>query len=182
MGKIIRVLIVIAGLVIVGVLGMQGVAWAARLGIGGPAPAAGAPVLGLPAAARPQGTVITVPTVVEITPGALVIIGNCATAFTASVPAGVGYTATVVDQTELPLEFPGNLLSCGVRIDATPISPFLDTEIQVCFPIPPTKTASAYQHDITQWVKTTQEVSNGQSCVTIPVLDPNPTFTALFQQ
>ncbi len=192
MGKVMRVLIVIAGLAIIVVLGMQGVAWAEKLGIGGPAPAAGASVQGLPvigapqavepAAARPMGTVITVPTVVDIVPGSLVIVGNCATAFTVSIPEGITFTATVVDPTELPANLPGALLSCGIRVDAKPVSTTLGAEIELCFPIPPTKTALAYDHDVEQWVKTAEAVSNGQSCVKLAVDNPNPTFAALFQQ
>jgi hypothetical protein len=192
MGKAIRIVLVLLGLAAIVLIGVQGAAWAHKLGIGGPAIAAGASVQGmpaaelsqpvLPAAARPQGTVITAPTVVAITPGSLVIVGNCATAFTASAPAGVTFTATVVDSTALPGPFPGTLLSCGIRIDAKPVTIALLTEIEVCFPIPPTKTALAQHHDQTQWLKTTEEIKNGQSCVTLPVNDPNPTFTALFGQ
>ncbi len=192
MGKVLRIVLVLVGLAGLTVIGIQGAAWADRLGIGGPAIAAGASVQGmpaaalsqpvLPAAARPQGTVITVPTVVDIVPGSLVIVGNCATAFTTSAPAGVTFTATVVDSTALPGPFPGTLLSCGVRIDAKPVITALLAEIEVCFPIPPTKTALAQHHDQTQWLKTTEEIKNGQSCVTLPVNDPNPTFTALFEQ
>lgn len=202
MGKGIRIVLVLVGLAVIGVLGMQGVAWAQRLGIGGLAPAVGASVQGLPAASlpqqalptanvpapgplaesRPQGTVITVPTVVDIIPGQMAIVGNCGTAFTTSAPAGVTYTATVVDSTTLPGPLPGTLLSCGVRIDAKPAITALLTEMEVCFPIPPTKTALAQHHNQTQWLKTTEEIKNGQSCVTLPVDDPNPTFTALFEQ
>jgi hypothetical protein len=192
MSKLLRIVLVLIGLAGLTVIGVQGAAWADKLGIGGPGPAAGAAVAGLPAAnlpqqilpapARPQGTVITVPPVVNITPGQLAIVGNCATAFTASAPAGVTFTATVVDATALPGPIPGTLLSCGVRIDAKPVLTALLAEIEVCFPIPPTKTAFAQHHDQTQWLKTTEEIKNGQSCVTLPVNDPNPTFTALFGQ
>jgi hypothetical protein len=192
MSKLLRIVLVFIGLAGLTVIGVQGAAWADKLGIGGPGPAAVAAVQGLPAAigaqqvlpaaARPQGTVITVPPVVDIKPGQLAIVGNCATAFTASAPAGVTFTATVVDSTALPGPVPGTLLSCGLRIDARPASAALGAEIQVCFPIPPTKTAVASHHDLTQWVKTTQAVTNGQSCVAVPVSDPNPAFTALFEQ
>ncbi len=203
MSKAVRFLAVLAGFAIIAVIGFQGPAWASRLGIGGPvAPAdtssgqavptsgpvpqslaaAGAPDLGLPEAPRPQGTVPLPPPTVTITPGSKAIVGNCATAFMTSAPAGVVYTATLIDQTLLPGPFPGTLASCGIRIDAQPVSATLGAEIQVCFPIPPTATALAYHHDQQQWVQTTAAVQNGESCVTVPVGDPNPTFSALFEQ
>ncbi len=202
MSKAIRFLVVLAGFAIIAVIGIQGPAWASRLGIGGPAAsvgtsaqtltivaapaqdqlAVGAPDLGLPEAPRPQGTVPLPPPTVTITPGSKAIVGSCATAFMTSAPEGVVYTATVVDQTLLPGPFPGTLAGCGIRIDAQPISATLGAEIQVCFPIPPTKTALAYHHDLQQWVKTAAQVQNGESCVMVPVGDPNPAFSALFEQ
>ncbi len=192
MGKTIRILAVIAGILLIVALAMQGTAWADRLGLKPStgaqeaailgAPPADAPQQVQPAEARPQGTVITVPVVVEIVPGSMVIVGNCATAFTVTAPLGVTFTASVVDQPALPPNLPGNLLSCGIRVDAKPVSATLGTEIQLCFPIPPTKTALAYGHDTQQWVQTTEPVSSGQSCVKLPVDGPNPSFAALFQQ
>ncbi len=192
MGKAIRILAVLAGILLIVALAMQGTAWADKLGIKAPAGAIDASVAGLPAVggpqqvapaeARPLGTVITVPTVVDIVPGSLAIVGNCATAFTVSAPEGVSFTATVVDAAELPATLPGTLLSCGIRVDALPVSPTLGSEMQLCFPVPPTKTALAYDHDLEQWVKTTQDVANGQSCVAIAVDNPNPTYAALFEQ
>lgn len=202
MGKALRVLAVVAGMGIIAAIGIQGPTWASRLGLGGLAapegasvaglPAASAPVQGQPqveapvqgqpAAARPQGTVPLPPPTVTISAGQKVIVGNCATAFMTSAPAGVIYTATVVDQTLLPGSFPGNLVSCGIRIDAIPVSAALGAEIQVCFPIPPAQTALAYHHAGEQWVQSTEAVQNGESCVTIPVDDPNPAYSALFEQ
>ncbi len=192
MGKAIRILAVLAGILLIVALAMQGTAWADKLGIKAPAgaidpsvaglSAIGAPQAVAPAEARPLGTVITVPTGVDIVPGALAIVGNCATAFTATGPAGVSFTATVVDPTQLPATLPGTLLSCGVRIDAKPVNPTVGAEIQLCFPVPPTKTALAFDHDLEQWTKTTLDVANGQSCVKIAVDNPNPSYAALFEQ
>ncbi len=202
MSKGIRVLAVLAAFAIIAVLGIQGPTWAARLGIGGPAAnvgqsvqalpttslpsqdpvAASAPQAVAPAESRPQGTVPLPPPTVQLVAGQKLTVGNCATAFLTSAPAGVVYTATVVDQTLLPANFPGSLLSCGIRIDAQPVSATLGAAIQVCFPVPPTKTALAYHHDVQQWVQTGEPVQNAESCISVPVNDPNPTFTALFEQ
>lgn len=202
MSKGIRVLAVLAAFVVIAMLGIQGPTWAARLGVGGPAAnvgqsvqalptaslpsqdpaAASAPQALLPAESRPQGTVPLPPPTIELVPGQKLTVGNCATAFLTSAPAGVVYTATVVDQTLLPGSFPGTLLSCGIRIDAQPASATLGAEIQVCFPVPPTKTALAYHHDVQQWVQTALPTQDAESCITVPVNDPNPTFSALFGQ
>lgn len=181
MGKFIRVILVVVALVVMVAIGMRGTAWADRLTPGSVEPA-GLHLQNQPAASRPQGTVITGPTVVAVTPGQRVAVGSCATVFTATAPAGVTFTATVVDATTLPGAFPGALVGCGIRIDAMPVSGTLGAEVEVCFPVGPTITAFGHHYDGTNWLKTAEALASGQSCVKVPLNDPNPSFAALFQQ
>ncbi len=177
MGKVVRILIALVCIAVVAALGMQGTAWADRLALGGQAAAQ----QGLPAGARPQGTVPTTP-MVTIATGQRAAVGGCATVFMSSAPQGAVYTATVVDKGALPTGHPGNLLSCGVRIDASPASATLGAEVEVCFAIPPGKNALAHHHDGKNWVASSAAASGGQSCVKHPATNPNPSYSALFEQ
>ncbi len=181
MNKIIRILVVVAFMLAVVVLGMKNTVWADRLAGSNPSAAAVGSNQASPLGSRPQGTVETGDQNVPVVPGQTVTVGSCASILIKSAPAGVAYTASVVDETQLSKEFPGNLVSCGVQIKASP-GTNLGAEAQVCFPIPPDKAGFAYYWDGTKWVKTTLEVKDNQSCVMVPSTAGNPAFAALFDK
>ena len=179
--KVLRFVFVLAFLVGFVAIGMNGTAWASKVGSSYQSPVANGNSQGLPVPARPQGTVNTTGPVVPLTDGQTITVGSSATVLVESGLAGVSYTGSVVADTDLPTGFKGNLLSSGIKIDASQ-GTTLGAPVTVSFPIPPGKTGFAYYWDGSQWVKTTLEVQDGQSSVVIPAGAPNPTFAALFDK
>jgi hypothetical protein len=114
--------------------------------------------------------------------GQVITIGSCATARIVTPPdppAGVTYTAVVVSADDLPKALPGKLISCAVKIVATPASATLGANVQVCFPVPPTQAGFAYDW-LGPWQKTDTLPTNGQSCVIVPASAVNASYTGLF--
>jgi hypothetical protein len=214
MNKIIRIVVVLAFLIAIVALGMKGTAWAGKLGAGNQSPAASGYDQGSHVGSRQVGTVATTNLIIPITGGQETTVGSCATVLINSAPADVSYISLVFvyppDQngfltywdgtqwvraksvlpfTDLAEVHPGTMMSCGIKIDATPIDN-LGAEVQVCFPIPPNQTGYAYYWDSTLvvtatlegWVKTTLEAKDNQSCVNIPASAGNPAFAALFDK
>jgi len=189
MKKLIRIAAVLAFLLAIVALGMQGTAWASKLGDNNPAPAASVPNQGLPVAARPAGTVNTGNTNVPLIVGQNVAVGSCAIVLLQTAAPNVQYTASAVDQSAFSVAFPGNgfpsgLGSCLIKIEGLPVpsDKSLDATMQVCFPIPPTKNGFAYYWDGTKWVKTTLAAKNLQSCIDVPSTVPDPLYLAMFNQ
>ncbi len=203
MSKYLQILIVVAFFVILLVISISASAWTNRLTAGKALPTSS--VVGSsqqtgnsfaalqllpssntssliqPTTSRPQGTVITTNPVVTLSPGVTVTVGSCATVLVQSASAGKIYTAAVIPETNLGQVFPGQLLSCGIEIEASQGST-VGTQIQICFPIPPSSTGSTYYWNGTSWVKTLLAPNAGQSCVVVPTTAPNPLFVALFSQ
>ena len=189
MNKFIRIAAVLAFLLAIVALGMQGTAWASKLGDNNPAPAANVPDQGLSVVSRPAGTVTTGNTNVPLIVGQNVAVGSCAMVLLNSGATNVQYTASAVDESAFSLAFPGNgfpsrLESCLITITGTPVpsDKKLDATLQVCFPIAPTENGFAYYWDGTQWVKTTLAAKNLQSCIDIPTTVPDPLYTAMFNK
>jgi len=183
MNKIIRIMLVLAFLIVLVALGMRGTAWASKLGSENQSPAANRLDQGLSAAARPKGTVHTGNPNVTLTVGQTVTVGSCATVELKSAPPDIKYTASTESKNNLSKYYPGNLISCLIKIHAIPAdNKSLGAELQVCFPILPPETGFTYYWDGTQWVKTTPVVKEGYSCINVPTSAPNPLYTAMFDK
>jgi len=178
MNKTIRIFLAFAVFAAIVAIGLNGTAWASKLNVGVQAPAASAADQGLPAGARPAGTVPVIHPLIPITGGQLITVGSCATAFVTTAPAGIVYTVSVVPADALPQVLPGKLISCAIKIEAQP-GPDMGAVIQVCFPIPPTTSGITYYYG-PQWFKTTMPVSDGQSCVMVPAVTGSPAYSGLF--
>ena len=188
-----RILLALALFVALVVAGIGPPAWAAKLSLSAQAPAASGPQLALPVGSRVQGTVFTTYPVVELTSDVQATVGSCATVLVKHGPSGVHYTAFVVPGRTLPGPFPGLLMSCGIKIEAVP-GPTLGAEVRVCFPILPWRgwnywggyTGSgpgyAYDWDGANWVRTTLDTMDNQSCVDIPAKAANLVFAGLFDR
>ncbi len=115
--------------------------------------------------------------------GQEITLGSCATVkiVTPPVPpAGVTYTVFVVPVEVLPKALPGNLISCAVKIVATPASATLGANVEVCFPVPPTQAGFAHEWQ-GPWQKTDiLPTNNGQSCVIVPADAVNASYAGLF--
>jgi len=197
----IRLVLAMALFAVIGVGGIGAAAWVGKLNLGSLAPAAVNPQVGsvaasagqagqaavggleagLSVAGRPQGTVVTTGPVVPLTGGTIVTVGSCATVLIISPPTGVEYSASVVVAGDLAKELPGQLLGCGIKVDAKP-GATLGAQAQVCFPIPPSQAGFAYYWDGVHWVKTTLEPKDAQSCVNIPETAANPAYAGLFDK
>jgi hypothetical protein len=189
MNKLIRIAAVLVFLIVIVALGMQGTAWASKLGVNNPAPAANVPNQGLPLVSRPAGTVTTGNTNVPLIVGQNVAVGSCAMVLLETAAPNVQYTASAVDEGAFSVAYPGNgfpsgLGSCLIKIDGLPVpsDKKLDATMQVCFPIPPTKNGLAYYWDGTKWVKTVLAPKDLQSCIDVPTSAPDPLYIAMFNQ
>jgi len=178
----IRLLLALALFAAIVFAGIGAPAWADKLNIGAQAPAASGLQADLPVGIRPQGSVVTTGEVVTLTSDQVTTVGSCATVLVKTAAADIIYTAYVVPEEVLPKDLPADLISCAIKIEAKP-GTTLGAEVQVCFPIPPSKAGFAYDSPlITQWVKTTLEAEGGQSCVTIPATTASPAFAGLFDK
>jgi hypothetical protein len=183
MNKIPRVVVVLAFLLGIVALGMKGTVWANKLGDSNQAPAANGLDQGLSAGARPKGTVNTGNPNVPLTVGQTATVGSCATVKLISASPDFKYTASAVNKNEFAKDYPGNLMSCLIKIKAVPANnKTLGAELLVCFPVAPTQTGFAYYWDGTQWMKTTLAVKDGQSCIDVPTSAPNPLYVAMFDK
>ena len=203
MNKIMLGVVMLVFMFTIVVLGMRGTIWANKLGDVNQVPTANVSVNSgsnsltygnqvpganglnpvLPAGVRPQGTVNTSNQNVPLTVGQTVTVGSSATVLLKSAPPDLKYIASVVDQNEFSKDYPGNLTSSLIRIDAVPANnKTLGAELQVCFPIAPAQAGFAYYWDGTQWVKTTLATKDSQSCTDIPASAPNPLYTAMFDK
>jgi hypothetical protein len=181
MSRIIRVVVVLVFLAGVVALGMQGNAWADRLNPSAPARSASGPQAAPPVAVRPAGTVNIITGLIPIT-GGPVTVGNCATVWVKAPPAGVSYNASVVPESELPLELPGKLVTCAIKVEAV-TSTDLGSETLVCWPLLPAQSGFAYYYDGSTWVKTTSQTSDNQVCANVvPGTAPNPAYSAVFDK
>ena len=182
MSRIIRVVVVLVFLAGVVALGMQGNAWADRLNANAPARSASGPQADLPAALpRPVGSVVTTTGLIPLT-GGPVTVGNCATVWVKAPPAGVSYMASVVPESELPLELPGKLVTCAIKVEAV-TNTDLGSETLVCWPLLPAQSGFAYYYDGSDWLKTASQTSEDQVCANVvPGTAPNPAYTAVFDK
>lgn len=180
MSKVIRILVVFACMAVVVGVGLNGAAWADKLNVGEQAPAARALGQVMPAGSRPKGTVDTTPPcVVTKAPGSFTV-ASVATWLLNQVGGGIVYKACVTNGKALPANMPGALLTNPIKLTVAK-GATLGVEEKVCFPVPPGKDASAYYWDGKTWVKT-EDVTNGQACVTVPASAPSPTYAGLFQK
>jgi len=189
--KVLRFAFVLAFVIGFVVLGMNGTAWAGKLGSGYQSPAASGSGVGPGLVPRPLGTtnskknIQTIKPIIPNTGGDQpTTVGSCATVLIESAPANVTYTASVVPEKDLAKVLPGKLRSCGIKITATS-SKNLDARAQVCFPILPGKAVfGGYYWDGTKWVETTLDkvTDSRQSCVDIPTTVANLTYAALFNK
>lgn len=177
----IRFLVALALFAAIVIAGLGAPAWADKLDLGARSPAAGGLQSNLPVGSRPQGTVPIGGEVVTLTSDVIATVGSCATVLVKSAPAGVVYTASVVPQDVLPRELPGKLISCAIKVEAQP-GATLGAEVEVCFPIPPSTTGFAHEHDGTQWATSTVAATGGQACVAVPAIAGTPSFAALFDK
>jgi len=177
--RILLALALFAGIVAVGV---SGTAWADKLNVGAGAPVSSAQGAGQSIDSRPAGTVQTNPHIFKIPVRQKVTVGSCTTVSISSAPANVRYTASVVSSSALHMDLPGKLVSCVVKIVATPATASIGTDVQVCFPVGPTQAAYAYFYDGSNWNKTTVALKDSQSCVTVPAKTGSPVFSALFDR
>ena len=181
MSRMIRIVVVLVFLAGVVALGMQGNAWADRLSTSVPALSASGPQADPPAAFRPAGTVNTITGLIPIT-GGPVTVGNCATVWVKFPPAGVSYFASVVPESELPLELPGKLVTCAIKIEAV-TNADLGSETLVCWPLLPAQSGFAYYYDGSDWQKTVSQTSEDQVCANVvPGTAPNPAYSAVFDK
>ncbi len=130
---------------------------------------------------RPAGTVTGQ---IPVT-GQTSAVGSCTWVFSSveSPPAGVDYKVQFVPETALPGKFPGLLVSCPVKVDAV-TSTNLGSKTLVCWPLVPRQAGFAYYYDGSQWVKTTNSLTNdNQVCADVVAANaPNPTFVAIFDK
>jgi len=181
MSRMIRIVVVLVFLAGVVALGMQGNAWADRLSTSAPARSASGPQADPPAAGRPAGTVVTNTGLIPLT-GGPVTVGNCATVWVKFPPAGVSYMASVVPESELPLELPGKLVTCAIKVEAV-TSTDLGSETLVCWPLLPAESGFAYYFDGSDWLKTASQTSDSQVCANVvPGTAPNPAYAAVFNK
>ena len=177
----IRLLLALALFAAMVVAGIGAPSWADKLGLGAAAPAASGQKSSPPAGGRPQGTAETTSPVVQLVSDQLATVGSCATVLVKSAPADVQYTASVVSGDSLAATLPGTLLSCGIKVEATP-GATLGAVTEVCFPIPLDQAGFAYYWNGTTWVKTTLDPKDSQSCVDVPASAGNPAFAGLFDK
>ena len=161
-------------------VGMNGTAWAAKLDAGDQSPAVNGHDQGLSVSVRPDWTVITTNPIIPITGDETIVVGRCATVLIVPTTTDVSYTASVAPSTFPAQGLPGNLMSCIIKIEATP-GRYLNADIMVCFPVLPKKTSFAYYLD-TKWEKARRETNNGNSCVDIPTTSGSLVFAALFDK
>jgi hypothetical protein len=179
MSRMIRIVVVLVFLAGVVALGMQGNAWANRLSTTAPARSASGPQAA--PAARPLGSVVTTTGLIPLT-GGPVTVGNCATVWVKVPPSGVSYLASVVPESELPLELPGKLVSCAIKVEAV-TNADLGSETLVCWPLLPEQSGFAYYFDGSDWLKTASQTSENQVCANVvPGNAPNPAYAAVFNK
>ena len=181
MTRIIRAVVVLVFLAAVVALGIQGNVWADKLIANAPARSASGPHADTEPAARPAGSVNTFTGLIPIT-GAPITVGNCATVWVKFPPAGVSYYASVVPESELPLELPGKLVSCAIKVEAV-TNTDLGSETLVCWPLLPLQSGFAYYYGDSDWLKTASQISEGQVCANVvPSTAPNPAYAAVFDR
>jgi len=174
MNKMIRVpfvLFFLAGFV---ALGMNGTAWADKLKIGASSQVVSGQGVAL---ARLEGTVETTPIFIGTQQPGIFTVGSFATWILDQVAGNIVYTASVVNEQELPKNLPGPLLASPIKLTVE-YGKTLGVVEKVCFPVPPGKNGVAQHWNGKAWVKT-ENAKVGQACVTTPVAAPNPTYAVL---
>jgi len=183
MNKTIRVVLALAFLVAIVAVGMNGTAWADKLGAGNQAPAAaGNPAVGA-LVQPPAGTVETTggggraPSKEGTGPAGPqpIVIGSIATVLGLE---GGGDVTVELFEGDLPGDLPGYVEGTALVLTCDGDT-FCGAE--VCYKVGPDSTASAHYWDGAQWVEATTEVTDGLACMTIPAGIGQPVYTALSQ-